>query len=122
MRSRMIWFAFFVVVIDAMGIGLLMPVLPDILEELTGGDISQTAQVAMALTVVYAGMQFLFGPLIGSLSDRFGRRPVLLLSIGAGLHSARYCTNGFLAVHRPNYRGNCGRDAVHCCRGCRRFK
>ena len=83
MRSRMIWFAFFVVVIDAMGIGLLMPVLPDILEELTGGDISQTAQVAMALTVVYAGMQFLFGPLIGSLSDRFGRRPVLLLSIGA---------------------------------------
>ncbi|MDA8603992.1 MFS transporter, partial [Alphaproteobacteria bacterium] len=37
----------------------------------------------MALTVVYAGMQFLFGPLIGSLSDRFGRRPVLLLSIGA---------------------------------------
>ncbi len=83
MRSRMIWFAFFVVVIDAMGIGLLMPVLPDILEELTGGDISQTAQVAMALTVVYAGMQFLFGPLIGSLSDRFGRRPVLLLSIAA---------------------------------------
>ena len=83
MRSRMIWFAFFVVVIDAMGIGLLMPVLPDILEELTGGDISQTAQVAMALTVVYAGMQFLFGPLIGNLSDRFGRRPVLLLSIGA---------------------------------------
>lgn len=83
MRSRMIWFAFFVVVIDAMGIGLLMPVLPDILEELTGGDVSQTAQVAMALTVVYAGMQFLFGPLIGNLSDRFGRRPVLLLSIGA---------------------------------------
>ena len=38
MRARMIWFAFFVVVIDAMGIGLLMPVLPDILEELTGGE------------------------------------------------------------------------------------
>lgn len=83
MRARMIWFAFFVVVIDAMGIGLLMPVLPDILEELTGGDISQTAKVAMALTVVYAGMQFLFGPLIGNLSDRFGRRPVLLVSIFA---------------------------------------
>lgn len=83
MRARMIWFAFFVVVIDAMGIGLLMPVLPDILEELTGGSISQTAKVAMWLTVVYAGMQFLFGPLIGNLSDRFGRRPVLLISIFA---------------------------------------
>ena len=83
MRSNSIWFAFFVVVIDAMGIGLLMPVLPDILEELTGGDISKTASVAMWLTVVYAGMQFLFGPLIGNLSDRFGRRPVLLVSIFA---------------------------------------
>ena len=83
MRARMIWFAFFVVVLDAMGIGLLMPVLPDILEELTGGSISQTAKVAMWLTAAYAGMQFLFGPLIGNLSDRFGRRPVLLISIFA---------------------------------------
>ena len=83
MRSNMIWFAFFVVVIDAMGIGLLMPVLPDILEELTGGTLSQTANIAMWLTAVYAFMQFLFGPLIGGLSDRFGRRPVLLISIGA---------------------------------------
>ena len=68
--------------IDAIGFGLILPVMPDLLREVTGGDLSHAALWAGVLIGGFAFMQFLCGPVIGSLSDRFGRKPVLLLSLG----------------------------------------
>ncbi|MEP2533302.1 TCR/Tet family MFS transporter [Shimia sp.] len=69
------------VVIDAMGIGLILPVMPDLIRDLTGGDLAEAAVWGGVLSTVFAVMQFLFGPFLGSLSDRYGRRPVLLVSL-----------------------------------------
>lgn len=68
-------------VLDAMGIGLMIPVLPDLIREVTGGGTANAALWGGILSATFAGMQFLFGPLLGNLSDRFGRRPVLLVSL-----------------------------------------
>ena len=68
------------VMLDAMGIGLIVPVMPDLLREVQGGDLAQAAIWGGLLSTVFAVMQFLFSPLLGALSDRFGRRPVLLIS------------------------------------------
>lgn len=67
--------------IDAMGIGLIIPVMPDLLREVTGGDLGSAAIWGGVMATVFAGMQFLVGPTLGSLSDRYGRRPVLLISM-----------------------------------------
>lgn len=69
------------VTLDAIGIGLIFPVMPDLIREVTGGDLANAALWGGLLATSYAVMQFLFGPILGSLSDRFGRRPVLLLSL-----------------------------------------
>ncbi|CTQ48395.1 TCR/Tet family MFS transporter [Jannaschia donghaensis] len=69
------------IVIEAMGIGLILPVMPALLKEVQGTDLSQAALWGGLLASTYALMQFLFSPTIGNLSDRFGRRPVLLLSM-----------------------------------------
>lgn len=69
------------VVIDAMGIGIILPVMPDLLRELSGVSISGAALWGGYLSFTYALMQFVFSPLIGALSDRYGRRPVLLVSL-----------------------------------------
>nr|WP_282449441.1 TCR/Tet family MFS transporter [Roseibium sp. CAU 1639] len=67
--------------LNSMGIGLMMPVMPSLLTELTSLPVSEAARWGGALSVVYALMQFVFGPTLGNLSDRFGRRPVLLVSM-----------------------------------------
>ena len=67
--------------LDAIGFGLIMPVMPDLMRELTGSDLGQAALWGGLMTGGFALMQFLFGPVIGNLSDRFGRKPVLLLSL-----------------------------------------
>ncbi|MEM9749358.1 MAG: TCR/Tet family MFS transporter [Pseudomonadota bacterium] len=69
--------------IDSMGIGLVVPVLPTLLQELTGGGVADAALWGGFATFIYAIMQFVFSPFIGGLSDRFGRRPVLLTSLSA---------------------------------------
>jgi DHA1 family tetracycline resistance protein-like MFS transporter len=69
------------VTLDAIGIGLIFPVMPDLIETITGRSLSEAALWGGLLATSFAVMQFLFGPLIGALSDRFGRRPVLLLSL-----------------------------------------
>ncbi len=67
------------VVLDSIGIGLIFPILPKLLEDVTHAtDIAPYGGVMLAL---YAAMQFLFSLILGVLSDRFGRRPVLLLSL-----------------------------------------
>ncbi len=69
------------VTLDAMGIGLIMPVMPDLIREIQSVDLAQAAFWGGLLSFTYAFMQFVFGPLIGNLSDRYGRRPVLILSL-----------------------------------------
>lgn len=82
MQSRLpMIFILITVVIDAMGIGLIMPVMPELIQEVEGAGLGRAALWGGVLTTIFAGMQFLFGPTVGSLSDRFGRRPVLLWSL-----------------------------------------
>jgi DHA1 family tetracycline resistance protein-like MFS transporter len=74
-------FILITVVIDSMGIGLIMPAMPDLIREIEGGDLAQAAVWGGVLATIFAVMQFLFGPTIGSISDRYGRRPVLLVAL-----------------------------------------
>lgn len=69
------------VMLDAMGIGLIIPVMPDLIQEVRGADVASAALWGGVLSTTFAAMQFLFGPMIGALSDRYGRRPILLLSL-----------------------------------------
>ncbi len=70
-----------IVFIDMAGIGLIMPVMPSLIQGLTGEGIDRAAEYGGWLLFSYALMQFLFAPVIGGLSDRFGRRPVLLITL-----------------------------------------
>lgn len=74
-------FVAFIVFVDMVGVGLIIPVMPGLLEKLTGETIDRTAEIGGWLIFAYASMQFAFAPIIGGLSDRFGRRPVLLLTL-----------------------------------------
>lgn len=74
-------FILITVMLDSMGIGLIIPVMPDLIQEVRGADLSTAALWGGVLSTTFAVMQFLFGPVIGGLSDRFGRRPVLLISL-----------------------------------------
>ena len=71
------------VLLDIVGFGLIIPVLPRLLVELTGDSVSQAAIDGGWLAFVYAAMQFVCAPVLGNLSDRHGRRPVLLFAVGA---------------------------------------
>ena len=68
-------------VIDSMGIGLILPVMPALLREVSNIPLADAALYGGVLVTAFAFMQFLFGPIIGSLSDRYGRRPVMLISL-----------------------------------------
>jgi len=74
-------FIFVTLLIDVVGLGIIIPVLPKLIEKLIHGSLSQAALYAGLLTLAYSVMQFLFSPLIGNLSDKYGRRPVLLCSL-----------------------------------------
>jgi MFS transporter, DHA1 family, tetracycline resistance protein len=80
-RKAAMSFIFITLLIDVTGLGLIIPVLPKLIEQLTGGTISQASQWGGWLTFAYAIMQFVCAPIIGNLSDKYGRRPVLLLSL-----------------------------------------
>ena len=78
-------FIFMTIVIDMMGLGLIIPVMPDVLEAFTH-DLRDASLYTGWLMFAYSVMQFAFAPVIGGLSDRFGRKPVLILSLlGLGL-------------------------------------
>jgi MFS transporter, DHA1 family, tetracycline resistance protein len=79
--NRSLLFIFITIFIDVVGLGIIIPVLPDLLSKMTGLSVNEASVWGGYLAMVYALMQFMFSPLLGSLSDRFGRRPVLLMSL-----------------------------------------
>lgn len=74
-------FILLVLFIDAMGIGIIFPVMPDLLRDVLDGSLAEAAFWGGILSSSFAVMQFLFSPAVGSLSDRFGRRPIILVSL-----------------------------------------
>jgi len=76
-----IGFIFVTLLIDVTGFGLIIPVFPKLIEQLIHGGISEASKYGGWLTFAYAFMQFLFAPVLGNLSDKYGRRPVLLFSL-----------------------------------------
>lgn len=82
MQNRLaLTFILITVMIDSIGIGIIFPVMPGLLREVTGADISSAALWGGILATSFAFMQFLFGPIVGNLSDRYGRRPVMLIAL-----------------------------------------
>lgn len=80
MKSAM-GFIFITLLIDVMGWGLIIPVMADLIAQLKGIPVNQASTYGAILLSVFAIVQFLFAPVIGNLSDRYGRRPILLLSL-----------------------------------------
>jgi len=97
-------FIFVTVLIDMIGIGIIIPVLPSLIESLIDGGLSDASLIGGMLMFSYSIMQFLFAPLLGSLSDKYGRRPILLMSLfGLGvdfIFHAYAPTIGWLFVGR----------------------
>jgi MFS transporter, DHA1 family, tetracycline resistance protein len=80
-RNAAIGFIFVTLLIDVIGFGIIIPVMPKLIADLKQVDISTAAKYGSYLTVAYALTQFVFAPILGNLSDKYGRRPVLLFSL-----------------------------------------
>lgn len=80
-RSSGLFFIFITVVIDIIGLGIIIPVMPKLIQELTGGNLSEASRYGGWLVFTYAITQFVFASVLGNLSDKYGRRPVLLISL-----------------------------------------
>ena len=85
-RKAAVGFIFITLLLDVIGLGIIIPVIPALIQELTGGSISEASRYGGWLIASYALVQFLCAPIVGALSDKYGRRPILLLSLlGFGL-------------------------------------
>jgi DHA1 family tetracycline resistance protein-like MFS transporter len=82
-KQAAIGFIFITMLIDITGWGIIIPVIPKLISELINGDVSEAAKYGGWLTFAYAFTQFIFAPLIGNLSDKYGRRPIILISLFA---------------------------------------
>jgi DHA1 family tetracycline resistance protein-like MFS transporter len=80
-RNAAVGFIFITLLIDVIGFGIIIPVMPGLISDLKHVDISTAAKYGSYLTVAYAFTQFVFAPVLGNLSDKYGRRPVLLFSL-----------------------------------------
>ena len=85
-RRAALAFIFITVLLDILAFGMIIPVLPHLIASFYGGEVSLAAKTHGVFAAVFMVMQFVFSPVQGALSDRFGRRPVILLSnLGLGL-------------------------------------
>ncbi len=85
-RKPAILFIFITLVLDIIGVGLIIPILPELVKQFQHGDVVAASHTFGALAALYSLMQFCFAPVLGALSDRFGRRRVILVSLlGSGL-------------------------------------
>ena len=85
-RAPALGFIFVTILLDVIGLGLIIPVVPKLIRELTGEGLSRASEYSGWLTFAYAAAQFCFAPVVGGLSDKLGRRPVLLAALlGLGL-------------------------------------
>jgi MFS family permease len=80
-KKAAIGFIFITLLIDITGWGIIIPVVPDLIKELIHADISEAAKYGGWLGFAYAFTQFVFSPVVGNLSDQYGRRPIILLSL-----------------------------------------
>ncbi len=79
-------FIFLTILIDCIGIGIIIPIMPELISELGNITVNKATQIGGLLMASYAVMQFVFSPILGGISDRYGRRPVLLISLlGLGI-------------------------------------
>lgn len=80
-KKSTLGFIFITILIDCIGFGIIIPVLPNLIRELSGKSIADASEIGGLLLVAYAIAQFIFSPVIGGLSDKYGRRPILLISL-----------------------------------------
>lgn len=80
-RNAAIGFIFITLLIDVIGFGIIIPVMPGLIEELAHVNVSEASKIGGWLLFAFAIAQFCFSPLLGNLSDRYGRRPVLLAAL-----------------------------------------
>lgn len=82
-KQAAIGFIFITMLIDITGWGIIIPVIPKLIQELIHGDVSEASKIGGWLTFAYAITQFVFAPVVGNLSDKYGRRPIILISLFA---------------------------------------
>ena len=80
-RKAALGFIFVTLLIDVMGFGIIIPVMPPLISELAHIEVNEASEYGGWLLASFAAMQFLFSPLMGNLSDQYGRRPILLASL-----------------------------------------
>ncbi len=80
-KKTALLFIFITILVDVIGIGIILPIIPDFIMQLTGEGNHKAVIYGMWLTTAFAGMQFLFSPVLGEISDQYGRKPILLLSL-----------------------------------------
>ena len=74
-------FIFAVALMNSISFGIMIPILPNLVKQFTGGDTAAAAEWGVLFGVTWGLMQFIWGPVLGLMSDRWGRRPVLLISL-----------------------------------------
>jgi hypothetical protein len=121
-RVAGISFILITVFLDVLSIGIIIPVLPELVKEFAGGDTSAAGWYVGIIAASYALMQFLFAPILGGLSDQYGRRPILLIAmfgLGVDFLVQAFAPNLGLVIRRSDFCRHHGGQFFHrqCVRG-----